>query len=100
MTLYMTLSFSIKETIAKNFYNFFSEIGHKLASKIPHSLISFEHFLHGDYPSLEEKHITDDELNEAVQTLKTKKSAGYEEISSEISRYQFLRLRDIFFICL
>ena len=96
----MALSFFIKKTIAKNVNNFFSEIGHKLASKISHSLISFEHFLHGNYPSLEEKHITDDKLNEAVQTLKTKKNSGYDEISSEISRYQFLSLGDIFFICL
>ena len=35
--------------------------------------MSFEHFLHGDYTSLEEKPITDDELNETLQTLKTKK---------------------------
>ena len=67
------LEFFNKKTIAKNFNKFFSEIGPKFASKIPHSLMSFEHFLHGDYPSLEEKPITDDELNETLQTLKTKK---------------------------
>ena len=72
------------KTTAVNFNKFFSEIGPKLASKIPHSLISFEHFLHGDYPSLEEKPITDDELNEALQTLKTKKSSGCDEISSDV----------------
>ena len=47
-------------------------------------LISFEHFLHGDYPSLEEKPITDDKLNEALQTLKTKKSS---EISSDVIKH-------------
>ena len=67
------LEFFDKKTTAKNFNKFFGEFGPKLASKIPHSLISFEHFLHGDYPSLEEKPITDDEINEALQTLKTKK---------------------------
>ena len=67
------LEFLNKKTIAKNFDKFFSEIGPKFASKKPHSLMSFEHFLHGDYPSLEEKPITDDELNETLQTLKTKK---------------------------
>ena len=41
--------------------------------KYPHSLISFEHFLHGDFPSLEEKPITDHELNEALEDLKIKK---------------------------
>ena len=62
-----------KKTIAENFNKFFSEIGPKIPSKIPHSLISFGHFLHGDYLSLEEKPITDDELNEALQKLKKKK---------------------------
>ena len=64
------LEFFNNKIIVENFNKFFSEIGPKLASKIPHSLISFEHFLHGDYPSLEKKLITDDELNEALQTLK------------------------------
>ena len=49
-------------------------------------LISFEHFLHGDYPSLEEILITDDELNEALPALKTKKSPGFDEISSDVSK--------------
>ena len=55
-----------KKTIAENFNKFFSEIGPKLAFKIPHWLISFEDFLHSDYPSLEEK--------QALQTFKTKKN--------------------------
>ena len=73
-----------KKTIVENSDKFSNEIGPKLASKIPHLLISFEHFLHGDYPSLEEKPITDDKLNEALQTLKTKKSS---EISSDIIKH-------------
>ena len=72
------------KTTLVNFNNFFSEIGPKLASKIPHSLISFEHFLHGGFLSLEEKLITDDELNEALQILKAKKSSAYDEISSNV----------------
>ena len=39
-----------QRTSTENFI-FFSEIGPKLASKIPHSLISFEQFLHGHCPS-------------------------------------------------
>ena len=84
-----------KKTIAENFNKFFSEIGPKIPSKIPHSLISFGHFLHGDYLSFEEKPITDDELNEALQTLKTKKSYGFDEISSDVIKHishQFLCL--------
>ena len=74
-------------TTAENFNNFFSEIGPKLASKIPDSIISFEHFLQGDYQILEEKPVTDDELNEAIKTLKSKKSSGYDEISSDVIKH-------------
>ena len=35
------LEFFNKKTIAKNFNKFFSEIGPKFASQIPHSLMSF-----------------------------------------------------------
>ena len=59
----MTSSFSIKKTIAENFNKLFSDIGPTLASKIPHSLMNFEHFLQVDYPYLEEKPITDEELD-------------------------------------
>ena len=67
--------FFYDKSIAENFNKFFSEVGPKLRSKIPHSLISFEHFLQGDYHSLEEKPIIDDELNEALQTLKTNRKS-------------------------
>ena len=56
----------------------FRKIKPRLAYKITHSLISFEQFLHHDYLSLQEKPITDDKLNEALKTLKTKKSSGYD----------------------
>ena len=44
-----------QKTMAENFDKFFSEIGPKLGSKIPHSLITLKHFLQVDYPSLEAK---------------------------------------------
>ena len=84
-----------KKTIAKIFNKFFSEIGPKLASKIPHSLISFEHLLHGDYPSLEETHVTDEELNEALEILKRRKVLDMMRfllMLSNVSYYQFLNL--------
>ena len=89
------LEFFNKKAIAGNFNKIFSEIGTKLAFNIPHSLISFEHFLHGDYPSLEEKPITDDDLNEALQTLKTRKILDMMRfllMLSNISYHQFLSL--------
>ena len=84
-----------KKDIVENFNIFFSKIGPKLASKISHSLISFERFLHGDYPSLEEKPITDDELNEALQTSKQRKVMDimiFYLILSSVSYHQFLNL--------
>ena len=39
-----------KKAVAENFNKFFSEIGPKFSFKIPLSLTSFEHFLHGDSP--------------------------------------------------
>ena len=63
-------------------------------SKNTHSLISFEHILHGDYPSVEEKPIIDDELNEPLQTLKPKKSSGYDEISSDGIKHISLSILD------
>ena len=74
-------------TVAENFNNFFSEIGPKLESKIPYSIISFEHFLQGDYQILEEKPVADDELNEAIKFLKSKKSSGCDEISSDVFKH-------------
>ena len=38
------LEFFDKKTTAENFHDFFSKIGPKLASKIPHSLVSLNAF--------------------------------------------------------
>ena len=44
-----------QKTMAENFDKSFSEVGPKLGSKIPHSLITLKHLLQVDYSSLEEK---------------------------------------------
>ena len=97
------LEFFDKKTIVEKFSKFSCEVGATLASKIPHLLISFEHFLHGDYPSLEKKPIRDDELNEALPTLKTKKVLDmmrFLPMLSIISHHIFLSLQDRFSTCL
>ena len=76
-------AFQLKKTKAENVNKFVSETGPKLTSKILHSSISFEHFL----PNPRGKTITDDGLNEALQTVKTKKSSGYDEISSDVIKH-------------
>ena len=43
--------------------------------------------LHGNYPSFEHEPVTDEQLNEALKTLKTKKSCGYDDISSDVMKY-------------
>ena len=91
--------FQLKKTKAENVNKFFSEIGPKLTSKIPHSSISFEHFL----PNLRGKTITDGGFNKALQTVKTKKSSGYDEISSDVIKHispSVLSPWDTFSICL
>ena len=85
----MTLRILMKKAIAENFNTFFTELGPKLSSKIPHLLINFEHSLQRDYTSLVEKSMIHDELSQAPQTLKTKKSSRYDET---ISHDQFLSL--------
>ena len=72
-----------QKAIAESFNKFFNEIGPKLGSKILHSVISFEDFLRGAYPSLEEEPIT----YETLKTLRTKKSFGYDEISSDVIKH-------------
>ena len=70
-----------KKAVAETFNKFFSEIGPKFSFKIPHSLTSFEQFLHGDSPW------KNDELNEAPQTLKAKKSSEYDDIYSDVIKH-------------
>ena len=81
------LEYFDNKIIVENFNKFLNEIGPKVAFKIPHLLISFKHLVLGDYPSLEEKPITDDKLNEALQTLTTNKSFGYDESSSDVIKH-------------
>ena len=59
--------------------------------------------LHGNYPSFEHKPVTDEQLNEALKTLKTKKSCGYDDISSDVMKYispLVFEQWSIFMICL
>ena len=74
-----TIEIFDQKSIAENFNKVLSEVGLKLASKILHSLFSFERFLHGDYPSLEKKSVK--------ENLETKKSSEYDKISSDVIKH-------------
>ena len=61
-----------------------TDIGPKLASSIPSSSKDFKEFLSSASTSLDESLLRDEELNEAFNSLKAKKSPGFDDISSAI----------------
>ena len=78
-----------EELIAKNFNRYFSEIGPKLAKKIQTSPSNFESFMETCDTTLTEISLTINELKDAFFSLKTNKSAGYDDISFNVVRNYF-----------
>ena len=74
--------------ITNEFHKFFINIGPKLAQKIPQPLKRFESYMNRVNSQMENKPITVTELKEA-STLKTNKSAGYDDISSNVVKNCF-----------
>ena len=70
--------------IANEFYKFFTNIGQELAWKIPTATRTFESFLNKIGITMPAGSITINELKEAFFSLKTCKSPGYDEISSNV----------------
>ena len=71
-----------QEKIANGFNKYFTEIGPKLASSIPTSSKDFKQFMNVSKTALQEHTLQDEELGEAFNSLKSKKSPGFDEISS------------------
>ena len=80
--------------IANCFNKFFVDIGPKLASMIPESETKFDQYLNPHQTFMGEGNLTDDELKEALRSLKPNKSPGYDNISSNVVN----ETSDIFFI--
>ena len=78
-----------EELIAKNFNKYFSEIGPKLAKNTQTSPSNFESFMETCDTTLTEISLTINELKDAFFSLKTNKSAGYDDISFNVVRNCF-----------
>ena len=70
--------------ITKCFNKFFVDIGPKLASMIPELQTKFDQYLNLHQTFMSESNLTDDELKEALGSLKPNKSPGYDNISSNV----------------
>ena len=68
-----------------NFFNkFFVDIGPKLASMIPELQTKFDQYLNPHQTFMGEANLIDDEVNEALRSLRPNKSPGYDNISSNV----------------
>ena len=79
--------------IANYFNKFFVVIGPKLASMIPESQAKFDQYLNPHQALMGEANLTNDEIKEALRSLKPTKSPGYDKISSNVVN----ETSDIFF---
>ena len=79
--------------IANCFNKFFVDIGPKLASMIPESQTKFDQYLNPHQTLMGEANLTDDEIKEALRSLKLNKSPGYDNISPSVVN----ETSDIFF---
>ena len=79
--------------IANWLNTFFVDIGPKLASMIPESQTKFDQYLNPHQTLMGEANLTDDEIKEALRSLKPNKSPGYDNISSSVVN----ETSDIFF---
>ena len=70
------------KNIANEFNNFFTDIGLKLAKKIPESSQPFESYMKKVNSEMENKPLSINELKDAFFSLKINKSTGHDDISS------------------
>ena len=80
---------TLETEMAKNLYEFFTEIGTSLARRIP-TPSPFEVSLNKASSVLPERCLTINELKDAFFSLKMNKSTGADEISFNILRYFFI----------
>ena len=78
--------------VANEFNKFFTNIGPVLAVKIPTASRTFESFLNKIDTTISSDPITINKLKEVFFSLKTNKSAGYDEVSSNVIKNCFSEL--------
>ena len=84
-----TIEIAGETEIADEFTKFFKNIGPESSRKIPQPLKCFESYANRVNSEKENKQVTVNELNEAFDSLKTNKSAGYDDISYDIVKNCF-----------
>ena len=93
-----------KKEFAETFNNYFVNIGPILAASILESKATFQNYIHYDGPCLSTINLMDLELENAFASLKTNKSSGYDDASSDfvkkVSDEPFVILKHIFNISL
>ena len=77
-------SCSSEPEIAKEFNNFFTNIGPRLAEKIPQVNQSFKDYLIYNNNEMENNELTFDEFEKAFKSLKRNKSSGIDDINCNI----------------
>ena len=80
---------SDRKQIAEHFNKYFVNVGPNLATSIPRSSKKFESFLSGNHQILHENPLNDEEIKIAFSTLKSNKSPGFDDISSEVIKFVF-----------
>jgi hypothetical protein len=74
-----------KNEVVEKFNEYFANIGPTLANKIPKATVTHESFLEGSFKKSFSLFLTSpEEIIDVVNNLTTKKSAGYDDISTEI----------------
>ena len=75
--------------IAKEFNNFFMNFGPNLAKKVPNSSNSFTSFLNQTHSIMKKNSLSINQLKEALFSLKTNKSPGYDDINFNVVKKCF-----------
>ena len=81
-----------KRKIANEFNAFFTNIGRKLASKIPNASTTFESYISKPDSIMKTKQLSMNELKDAFFSLKINKSPGYDDISFNVVKRCFSSL--------
>ena len=81
-----------KRKIANEFNAFFTNIGIKLASKIPNASTTFESYINKPDSIMNTKQLSMNELKDAFFSLKINKSPGYNDISLNVVKKCFSSL--------
>ena len=78
--------------IANEFNAFFTNIGRKLASKIPNASTTFGSYINKPDSIMETKQFSMNELKDAFFSLKINKTPGYDDISFNVLKKCFSSL--------